>query len=185
MDAVDEYLSALQALPVRRKKRSVARCVRREAVERSDPPDFLYASKRAGRYNPAGIECVYWSEKETTAQLEYRRYTKILSAYETFFCNIDLAFVDLEDASVLAALDLRSADLHRRWRTSSLPVKTQILGLAVSRQNRFAAIRFPSDAGRAAGQDGFNYVIFRDSLRGTSSSIEVVTDPSLKAQRWP
>ena len=185
MDAVDEYLSALQALPARRKKKSVARCVRREAVEGSDPPDFLYASKRAGRYSPAGVECVYWSEKETTAQLEYRRYTRDLSAYVTYFCNIYLAFVDLEHATVLAALDLRSADLHRPWRTSSLPVKTQILGLAMARQNRFAAIRFPSDAARAAGRDGFNYVIFRDSLRGTSSFIEVVTDPSLAPQRWP
>jgi hypothetical protein len=128
MDAVDEYLSALQTLPLRRKKRLVARCVRREAVESSDPPNFLYASKRAGRYNPAGVECVYWSEKETTAQLEYRRYTKDPSAYEIYFCNINLAFVDLEDATVLAALDLQLADLHRRWRTASLPVKTRYWG---------------------------------------------------------
>src|SRR5271165_1478555 len=43
-------------------------CAGADGRKRSDPPDFLYASKRAGRYNPAGVECVYWSEKETTAR---------------------------------------------------------------------------------------------------------------------
>jgi RES domain-containing protein len=184
MDGLDRYLSVLRKLPLRRKSGLLARCVIRQALESSTPPDFLYASTRAGRYNPDKIECIYWSENETVARLEYRRYHQGVETYETFFCRYKVNVVDLADSDVLSALGLNDSDLRARWRTASSPPETQLLGHAVSLQQRFAAIRFPSDAARSAGESGFNYVVFRASLRNPHF-IEVATDPGLAVQRWP
>jgi RES domain-containing protein len=184
MDGLDRYLSVLRKLPLRLKKGLLARCVMREALESNTPPDFLYASTRAGRYNPDKVECIYWSEDETVARLEYRRYHKGAETYETFFCRYRVNIVDLGDPDVLSALGLNDSDLRARWRTASSPTETQLLGHAISLQQRFAAIRFPSDAARAAGESGFNYAVFRASLRNPYF-IQVVTDPGLPVQRWP
>jgi RES domain-containing protein len=184
MDGLDGYLSELQKLPFRRKQGLLARCVTRAALESSSPPDFLYATTRAGRYNPEGVESIYWSEDETVAQLEYRRYHTEAETYETFFCRYSVSVVDLEDSDVTSALELTASDLRARWRTASRPTKCQTLGHAVSLQQRFAAIRFPSDAARAAGESGFNYVIFKASVRNPYF-IQVETDPGLPIQRWP
>jgi len=76
MDGLDEYLAVLQKLPLRRKQGLLARCVMRAALESASPPDFLYATTSAGRYNPENVESIYWSEDETVARFEYRRYHK-------------------------------------------------------------------------------------------------------------
>src|SRR5260221_1942747 len=119
---------------------------------------------------------------ETVAQLEYRRYHTGAETYETFFCRFSVSVVDLEDSDVTSALELTASDLRARWRTASRPTKCQTLGHAVSLQQRFAAIRFPSDAARAAGESGFN--IFKASVRN-SYFIQVETDPGLPIPRWP
>jgi hypothetical protein len=56
MDRLDGYLSVLQKLPLRRKQGLWARCVMRAALESASPPDFLYATTSAGRYNPENVE---------------------------------------------------------------------------------------------------------------------------------
>jgi hypothetical protein len=130
------------------------------------------------------VESIYWSEDETVARLEYRRYHKGAETYETFFRRYDVNVVDLWDPDVLCALGLTASDLQSRWRTASRPTKCQILGRAISLQRHFAAIRFPSDTARAAGESGFNYVIFRASV-GDPYFIQVETDPGMPVQRWP
>jgi len=52
MDGLDQFVEALEKLPLRRRQGLLARCVSRAALEGTSPPDFLYASIRAGRYNP-------------------------------------------------------------------------------------------------------------------------------------
>jgi len=47
-----------------------------------------------------------------------------------------------------------------------------------------AAIRFPSDAVRATRETGFNYVIFKSSIRAPYF-IQVETNPGMPIQRWP
>jgi hypothetical protein len=79
---------------------------------------------------------------------------------------------------------LNASDLWAQWRTATTPTKCQILGQAISLQQRFAAIRFPSDAAHTAGETGFNYVVFKASIRDTSF-IQVETDPGVPIQRWP
>ncbi|MBV8224417.1 MAG: RES family NAD+ phosphorylase [Verrucomicrobia bacterium] len=184
MDPVDAYLAGLRKLRRKFKSGQLARCVTRQAVERKTPPDFLFAAKRAGRYNPEGVECLYWAEDENTARLEYRRYNTGAATYETFFCHYECGVLDLGNPNVLAALGIEEVELYANWRTAPDLTKTQLLGLAVSLQQRFAAIRFPSDAARSEGDEGFNLVVFRNSLRDPSW-IEVVTDPGLPQQRWP
>jgi RES domain-containing protein len=184
MDGLDEYLSVLQKLPLRRKQGLLARCVMRAALESASPPDFLYATTSAGRYNPENVESIYWSEDETVARFEYRRYHKGAETYETFFCRYSVHVVDLGDSNVVSALGLNSSDLWAHWRTASTPTKCQILGQAISRQKRFAAIRFRSDAARVAGETGFNYVVFKASICDPSF-IQVETDPGVPIQRWP
>ena len=186
MDGLDRYLSVLRKFPLRLKKGLLARCVMREALESNTPPDFLYASTRAGRYNPDEVECIYWSEDETVARFEYRRYHKGAETYETFFCRYSGHVVDLGDSNVVSALGLNFSDLWAHWRTATTPTKCQILGLAISRQKRFAAIRFPSDAARVAGETGFNYVVFRASICDPSF-IQVETDPGVPIRDglWP
>lgn len=184
MDGLDQFLEAIRKLPLRRRRGLLARCVSREALEGRSPPDFLYASTRAGRYNPENVENIYWSQGDSVAQLEYRRYHKGAQAYETFLCRYSLNVTDLEDTDVLAALGLSDSDLRAPWRTAAKPTKCQTLGYAVSLQQRFGAIRFPSDAARAARASGFNYVIFKSSIRAPYF-IQVETDPGMSIQRWP
>ena len=153
-------------------------------MESKTPPDFLFAAKRAGRYNPEDVECLYWAEDENTARFEYRKYNTSAATYETFFCRYKCGVLDLGNPKVLAALGIKETDLYANWRTASDLTKTQLLRLAVSLQQRFAAIRFQSDAARSEGDEGFNLVVFHNSLRD-HSWIEVVTDPGLPRQRWP
>jgi RES domain-containing protein len=156
----------------------------RKSLESNAPPDFLYATTRAGRYNPENVESIYWSEDEAVARLEYRRYHRGTETYETYFCRYSVNVVDLGHSDVISALGLTVSDLYASWRTVTKPTKCQILGEAVSLQQRFAAIRYPSDAARAAGESGFNYVIFRASVHNPHF-IQVETDPGLPIQRWP
>jgi hypothetical protein len=72
MDPVDAYLAGLGKFRRKLQSGGLARCVTRQAVESKTPPDFLFAAKRAGRYNPEGVECLYWAEDENTAHLAPR-----------------------------------------------------------------------------------------------------------------
>jgi hypothetical protein len=70
MELVDDYLSALKKLRRNVDSGVLARCVTRQAVESSAPPNFLYASGRPGRYNPEGVECIYWEEEHISQKAE-------------------------------------------------------------------------------------------------------------------
>ena len=92
--------------------------------------------------------------------------------------------LDLTEAQSLNALHLAPADLHTFWRLSPVPTRTQILGSAVARQKRFAAIRFPSDAAQVEGKVGCNFVIFRDSVEAPGF-LRVLTGKLIAVQQWP
>ena len=84
--------------------------------------------------------------------------------FTTYFADAKLPYIDLNDAETLGLLGLLPTDLHSSWRSGPSPTRTQLLGLAVSRQKRFAAIRYPSDAAKAEKKTGANYVIYYDSI---------------------
>jgi RES domain len=104
--------------------------------------------------------------------------------FTTYFADAKLPFLDVTEPETLNALGLAPADLHTPWRLSPAPTKTQILGAAVAKQTRFAAIRYPSDAAEAEGKAGCNFVIFRDSIEAPAS-LRVLTGNLVAVQQWP
>lgn len=149
--------------------RLLARCVPQLDFIGGRPPSYLFSSRRPGRCNPRGVECVYFAETEATADLEYRqRFKGTTAAHQpklTFFARVRLArIVDLADRDVCKALGVGEDDLSALWRAAPRPTRLQRLGLGVSRQSSLTAIRFPSLAASRAGRIGWNVVVFRASL---------------------
>ncbi len=189
-ELVQVYLDALAGLRApRRKNVEIARCVDREALEQNQPPEFLFVSGSRGRYNPKGVHCLYFSENKEIAQLEYMHLNRSpvgpTPPYTTFFADAYLAILDLSKPGVLATLGFTKRALHRHWRTITRATKAELLGLAISEQKRFSAIRFPSHAARACRRIGFNYAIFRDPMLETRSLLRVETGVGIRSQRWP
>lgn len=169
MARVVDFADLLERAPTRRMRRRLVRCVPALDFLDGDPPSFLYTSGRPNRCNPRGVECLYFSETERVATLEYRRAfaaTRAARAPKLMFsADVDLPHViDLEKANVLSALALSVHDVFEPWRTAVAATKIQRLGLAVNEQRIVSAIRYPSDAGRRAGAKGCNVAIFRASI---------------------
>ena len=66
-------LAALKKLTSVMVTSTLARCVPRDSLETHLPVDFLFTSGKAGRYNPAGLNCIYFSENAVAAVREYER----------------------------------------------------------------------------------------------------------------
>jgi len=167
----------VQALLVRR--------VPLEALTNILPPNFLYPSNRANRYNPAGIECVYFSEDEDTAKLEYERYWAgsigDKQPFVTYFARVKLHNVlDLTTPATLSLLRLQPQDLHEDWRKATSPTKTQLLGLTLATKTRISAIRYPS----AAGSVGANLVIFHAKVH-KPDYVKILGPKKQPLQCWP
>lgn len=151
-------------------------------------PTFLYASGKPNRFNLPGVSCVYFSEDEPTALREYLRPLRgtsgELQPRTAYFARISLSNVlDLTDADTLTALGLTDDILQIPWRGAASPTPTQVLGTAVSRQRRVSAIRYRSDAARAAGERGTNIVIFRDAV-SAPDFVEILGPGKDPLERW-
>jgi RES domain-containing protein len=172
---------AVRALLVRR--------VPLEALTNIIPPNFLFTSKRANRYNPAGVECLYFSEDEDTAKLEYERFWAGLlgdkQPFVTYFARVRLHNVlDLTIDSNLSRLKLKPQDLHEDWRKAIKPTKTQLLGLAIATWTRISGIRYPSDAASAASSAGTNLVLFRATIQ-KPDYVKILGPKKQPLQCWP
>lgn len=171
----DNFAKLLEDTPTRPMRRRLVRCVAALDFLEGSPPTYLYASGRPGRCNPRGVECLYFSETERVASLEYRRpfVSALGPAAEPrlmFFAYVDFArIVDLSRPAVLKALRLSTEDLRQPWRTAVSPTRLQQLGLAISKQRRVNAVRYPSDACRRAGNNGWNIAIFPGAIVAPSS----------------
>jgi hypothetical protein len=180
---------ALEGAPVRPLRVTLVRCVAMLPLTAGGMPDYLFTSGRANRCNPAGVDCIYFSEDERTARAEYGRRlgraTGALQPLGIFFAEVELARVlDLEDVPTRNALGLKAKDLTVRWQFAQKPTRTQLIGLAVSQQQTIAAIRFPSDAARTAGFVGFNVAIFCDCVR-RPDSVRILGPTKKPLQKWP
>jgi len=163
------FEALLAGLPARRTRRRLVRCVPHLDFMTSDPPRFLYTSGRPNRCNPRGVDCLYFSEDERTADAEYRRQWRGTDAETqpklTFFARVDLRrIIDLETEQVIHTLGLTHHDLFGPWRLSLELTPLQQLGLAISRQRSVAAVRFPSAALGTSARKGWNLAIFPFSL---------------------
>ena len=121
MDAVAAFLKNLAALPELWVEACFVRCVDRDALEGSQPPQFLHTSGKPNRYNPAGIHCIYFSENLEIAVVEFSRYLGEFppAPFTTYFADAKLNCIDLGDADTLHILKLARADLHASWRFST------------------------------------------------------------------
>lgn len=166
----DEYLEKLTHAPTQHMRRILVRCVGLLPLIEGGKPDYLLTTGEADRYNLDGVRCIYFAEDERTAHSEHRCQLRSASGMHqpvcAFFAEVNLARVlDLGNASVRRKFGITARDLRAAWERAKKPIKTQLLGSAVSRLGTIAAIRYPSDAARAKGFRGYNVVIFRDSVR--------------------
>lgn len=181
-------IEALQAVPVIELCGTLARMVPLGDLMKNSPPDFLFTSGKPNRYNPAGIECVYFSEDDATARLEYERQWANLRAGKqpvvTYFAEVRLRRVlDLGSRKTLEILKLKASDLHKSWRGADKPTLTQLLGEAVSEHSRISAIRYPSDAARAAALTGCNVVIYRNNVK-RPDSVRILGPDKKPLAKW-
>ena len=87
---------------------------------KNSPPDFLFTSGRPNRYNPRGVECVYFSETEEVANLEYTarlrgfavKFPKVIYCAEARLAKV----LDLTLPGTLNALGISDAALFQTWR---------------------------------------------------------------------
>lgn len=150
-------------------RRTLVRCVRALGFLSKRPPSYLFASGNANRLNPQGVSCLYFSESERAADVEYRRgFGGTIAAQQpklTYRAEVELRHViDFDDAEALRVLGIDRLELRSPWRTASAATRLQELGLAISHQRRISAVRYPSEALARAGVKGWNVVIYRSAL---------------------
>lgn len=183
-----DFSKLLQALAVPTTTTAkLRRFVAKEALYSRTPPDFLYTTGYAYRVNTAASRALYGAEDAATAGEEWERHAKKsprLLTQVLYFIELSLPVIDLADAAVLAAVQLTNADLQAPWEFEPAPTKLQLFGDAVARQQRFGAVRFPSDAARVRGFKGFNFVIFPSAIVAPMSVV-IREDTGTEIQRWP
>jgi RES domain-containing protein len=182
-------IQALKSVPFIEARGILARMVPLGDLIKNSPPDFLFASGKPNRYNPAGIQCVYFSENETTARLEYaRQWAGLRPAQQplvTYFAEVRLRrALDLSSGKILEILKLTPRDLRQPWRGAGKPTMTQLLGEAVSRRSVISAIRYPSEAAETAGQSGCNIVIYRNNVK-RPDSVRILGPDRNPLGHWP
>jgi RES domain-containing protein len=180
------FVTALQSAPTRELRTTLVRRVPLTPLVESGAIDFLFTSGRPYRFNPAGVQCVYFAESEATAAAEYERH--IVACYQpfvTYYAEVALRCVlDLCSNVTLKALGLTQRDLRAAWIRARRATVGQLLGEAVSRQSSVSAIRFPSEAARSAGFAGTNVVIFRGCVR-RPDFVRILGPGKKPLQRWP
>lgn len=167
------------------KDRLLARYVPKSAFDGGDPPAYLYASGNRNRCNPRGVACVYFGEGPETARAEFDSYFRDPQPELGFYARTRLkAIIDLEDPGTRRHFGIKPSDFScSAYPRSGGLTALQQLGLAVSRQKRISAIRFPSNAMRNQGKAGTNLVVFQDLLTG-SDRLEVLEGTKIR-ERWP
>jgi RES domain-containing protein len=152
---------------------------------RNDPPDWLYCSCEAGRYNPKNVACVYFADGGRTARAEHAcNEESELQPIVFFSAKVQLRNVlDLTNSKNLKTLGLVRTNLFEDWEHKKASA-TQLLGAAIAKHPKFSAIIFPSAAASEAGFQGKNIVIFRDSVR-RPDSIKIIGPTKRSLQRWP
>jgi RES domain-containing protein len=151
----------------------------------NDPPDWLYTSCEAKRYNPKNVACVYFALDGRTARAEHTCNGKSDAQPIVFYsAKVRLRHVlDLTKPQNLKALGLTRAELFEDWeRKKEWP--TGILGGVIAKHPRYSAILFPSAAAREAGFKGKNVVIFRDSLK-SPDFIKIIGPTKTPLGQWP
>jgi RES domain-containing protein len=156
-----------------------------EALCENEPPDWLYTSGEANRFNPPKILCVYFANDERTAKVEYENGSEpSAEPYVTYCAEVQLKRVlDLTNARVLKKLGITRREIFGEWLCDGDFV-TQRLGRAVQAHPNFCAIRFPSAAAKEKGFRGENLLVFRGRLK-RGESVRILGPRKKTLQKWP
>jgi RES domain-containing protein len=186
-----QLTAALKSVPTIPVKATFSRMVPFTDLVKYTPPNWLFTSGKANRYNPAGVNCVYFAESEAVAKYECDDQWKTTSAAKqpvvTYYADIELArVIDLASPAALKALGLQPADLLEPWRLASTPTSTQLLGQAVHNYQRITAMRYPSKAAADQGHAGHNFVIFQNNVLFSPDYVHILgPDKGKPLQSWP
>ena len=186
MRDADHFAGLLPHAPVRELQATLVRRVPLLAMVESVPLNFLFTSGIAYRYNPRGVECIYFAETEATAAAECEHHNPgERQPFVTYFAEVKLRRVfDLCSSPTLSALGMNARDLRAPWVGARKPTAAQSLGEAVSRQDAVTAIRFPSEAARLNGFAGTTVVIFRDCV-WPPGHVHILGPTKKPLQKWP
>ena len=181
-----QFVTALQSAPTGGLRAMLVRRIPLTPLVESRAVDFLFTSGRPYRFNPAGVQCIYFAEDERTAAAEYERHNVAPhQPFVTYYAEVALRRVlDLCSSEALKALGLTERDLCATWVRARRATASQLLGEAVSRQSSMSAIRFPSEAARIAGFAGTNVVVFPGRVR-RPDFVRILGPTKKPLQRWP
>jgi RES domain-containing protein len=176
--------AALPEVPALALKARLTRRVEFLALVNYHPPNWLYTSGKAKRYNPAGVHCVYFGTDVDVTRAEYKQMWEGLTGADQpateFIADVSLERVlDLTSHETLKVLKLTRADLLKNWRRATRLTLTQLLGLAVNETNYFSAILYAS-----AVSDGTNVVIFRDRV-SSPDYVKILGAKKKPLEQWP
>jgi RES domain-containing protein len=182
-------IDRLHCAPVNAMDGKLVRLVPFQALTHQPSIEWLYTSGKPNRYNPRGLQCLYFSEDEETALAEHRfawgGRPDGDQPYVTFRARVHLTRVlDLTSPPTLKILKMAQKELFAPWRNAKTPTTTQMLGQAASKTGRFSAIRYPSVATRQAGSSGCNVVLFVGSIR-IPESVTVLGHTDAPLQKLP
>jgi len=152
-------------------------------------PDWLFTSGKPNRYNPGGLDCIYFAESLQVAQAEYENMWKGLRGADqpvtVFHAEVSLKHaLDLTAPATLKAFKFTNKILLAPWRRAKKPTLTQMVGQAVYETRWFSAIRYPSAAAFADGSKGSNIVIFRACL-DKKDSVRILGPKDRILAQWP
>jgi hypothetical protein len=185
--SVESFKALLKTAPAVKIRARLSRLV--PQLDLGPLPDWLFTSGKPNRYNPAGVDCVYFGESRDVAQGEYDNFWKGLRAADQpvtiYHACVNLRRVlDLASGGTLRSLRLTRKDLLANWRRSRRMIVTQLLGQAINETRLFSAIRYPSKAAAIEGKPGLNIVIFRHCVRAPDS-VQILGPKSTPLQKWP
>lgn len=84
----------LDAVPPVSMRATLVRMVAFAALSQNEPPDWLFTSGKPNRFNPPGVECLYFAEDEATARAEYNHYGSALPVTRqpvvTYYAEVNL-----------------------------------------------------------------------------------------------
>jgi RES domain len=189
----DSVLDGVKPQPL---GRVLYRGVRLGTLFSKDPPEPLFASESANRYNLRGVKTLYFGENILTAYAEtVQQYAGLLVDHPTrerktskgyevgdegeepvvvFAAKVFInSVLDLTHAGTLAKLEVTEESLKGPWRWEASMDHSplcQQLGDAVFRSGRFEAIRYLSEKAHDPGVTTVHaaWAIFAERLKGDS-----------------
>ena len=189
MQTLNSIRHKLASAPQLALRSTLVRLIPFASLAKNQPPDWLFTSGKPNRYNPAGIQCLYFAEDDASARAEYSAHWAGLAGENqpivTYYANVRLQNVlDLTSSKTVKVMSIRGSDLFAPWRRAKRPTVTQLIGQAVSESSIVSAIRYPSQAAREAGFAGANIVIFRDCIQ-PPDSVRILGPTKKELQQWP